>query len=128
VPAYALAHLRASSPHPDIITYLERIQATLDPFHGRFVIHGGALEVAEGEWPGSAVLIEFPDMEQGRAWYASPAYQDILPLRTDHIEGDVILVEGVGPDYDPVERAAKLRAEDPHGYGADSRAGQRPTA
>ena len=118
MPAYALAHLRASSPHPDVITYLERIQATLDPFHGRFVVHGGALEVAEGEWPGSAVVIEFPDMEQGRAWYASPAYQEILPLRTDHIEGDVILVEGVGPDYDPVQRADKLRTEDPHGYGA----------
>lgn len=125
---YALAHLRGRGPHPDIIEYLERIQATLDPYRARFVIHGAPVEVVEGTWPGSVVLIEFPDVLRAREWYASPAYQDILPLRTDHIEGDVILVEGVGPDYDPVERAAKLRAEDPHGYGADSRAGQRPTA
>ncbi|MFI0814789.1 DUF1330 domain-containing protein [Streptomyces sp. NPDC021098] len=124
--AYALAHLRGRSPHPDIVTYLERIQATLDPFHGRFVIHGGPAEVVEGAWPGSVVLIGFPDVARAREWYASPAYQDILSLRTDHIDGDVILVEGVGPDYDPVERADKLRAANPHGYRADL--GQRPTA
>ncbi|WP_420802542.1 DUF1330 domain-containing protein [Streptomyces cavernae] len=46
-----------------------------------------------------------------RAWYASPAYQEILRLRTDHIDGDVVLVGGVGDGYDPRERAAKLRAE-----------------
>jgi len=32
--AYALAHLREIDPHPDILKYLERIQATLDPFWG----------------------------------------------------------------------------------------------
>ncbi|MFE9061076.1 DUF1330 domain-containing protein [Streptomyces violaceusniger] len=115
--AYALAHLHGRSPHPDIIEYLERIQATLDPFHGRFLIHGGELEVVEGEWPGSVVLIEFPGgTADARAWYASPAYQDILPLRTDHIEGTAVLVEGVGPGYDPLARAEKLRAADPGGY------------
>lgn len=129
MPAYALAHLRDRAPHPDVITYLERIQATLDPFHGRFVIHGGQTEVVEGEWPGSVVLIEFPDLGQAREWYASPAYLDILPLRTDHIDGNVIIVEGVGPGYDPVERVAKLRAADAPGYGADrGGAVQRPTA
>ncbi|RNG12982.1 DUF1330 domain-containing protein [Streptomyces botrytidirepellens] len=115
---YALAHLRDRSPHPDIVEYLERIQATLDPYHARFVIHGAPVEVVEGTWPGSVVLIEFPDVVRAREWYASPAYQDILPLRTDHIEGDVVLLEGVGPDYDPVERAAKLRAADA-GYSAE---------
>ncbi|WP_030822218.1 DUF1330 domain-containing protein [Streptomyces hygroscopicus] len=115
--AYAFAHLHGRSPHPDVIEYLERIQATLDPFHGRFLIHGGTLEVVEGEWPGSVVLIEFPGgMADARTWYESPAYQDILRLRTDHIEGDVVLVEGVGPGYDPLKRAEKLRSADPGGY------------
>ncbi|MER5546759.1 DUF1330 domain-containing protein [Streptomyces sp. NPDC002589] len=108
--AYGFAHLRNRRHHPDILKYLERIQATLAPFHGRFVIHGPPAEVVEGTWPGSMVLIEFPDLTEARAWYASAAYQEILRLRTDHIEGDVVLVEGVGPEYDPRERAAKLRA------------------
>ncbi|WP_067699949.1 DUF1330 domain-containing protein [Nocardia jejuensis] len=108
--AYGFAHLRARRPHPEILEYLERIQATLDPFGGRFVIHGPPAEVVEGEWPGSMVLLEFRDMDQARGWYHSPAYQEIAHLRTDHIDGDLLLIEGVGPGYDPRERAAKLRA------------------
>lgn len=111
MPAYAFAHLRSRRHHPDIIEYLERVQATLDPFAGRFVIHGLPAEVVEGIWPGSMVLIEFPGLIEARAWYNSPAYQEILQLRTDHIQGDVLLIEGVGPKYDPVLRADKLRAE-----------------
>ena len=113
--AYGFAHLRNRRPHPDIIEYLERIQATLDPFGGRFVIHGPPAEILEGEWPGSMVLIEFPDMNRARDWYHSPAYQEILSLRADHIDGDLLLIEGVGPDYDPRERAGKLRAGTPEG-------------
>ncbi|WP_406281520.1 DUF1330 domain-containing protein [Nocardia sp. NBC_00881] len=109
--AYGFAHLRDRTPHADILEYLERIQATLDPFGGRFVIHGPPTEVVEGSWPGSMVLIDFPSMTEAREWYRSPAYQAILPLRTDHIEGDLLLIEGVDPNYDPRERAAKLRAE-----------------
>lgn len=57
------------------------------------------------------VLIEFPDLAAARAWYVSAAYQEILRLRSDHIDGDLVFVEGVGPDYDPRERSAKLRVQ-----------------
>ncbi|MEU9234479.1 hypothetical protein [Streptomyces subrutilus] len=40
MPAYGFAHLRARRHHPDILEYLERVQGTLDPFHGRFIVHG----------------------------------------------------------------------------------------
>lgn len=108
--AYALAHLRDRRHHSDIVTYLERIQDTLDPFQGRFLIHGAPDETVEGEWPGSIVLIGFPDLEHARTWYDSPAYRAILRLRTDHIAGDVVLVDGVREGYDPRERAARLQA------------------
>ncbi|MEU3771837.1 DUF1330 domain-containing protein [Streptomyces sp. NPDC032472] len=111
MPAFGFAHLRGRRHHSDVLEYLERIQATLDPFGGRFVIHGPPAEVLEGDWPGSMVLIEFPGRAEARAWYDSPAYRAILRLRTDHVEGDVLLIDGVGPDYDPTERARTLRAE-----------------
>ncbi|MBO8194192.1 DUF1330 domain-containing protein [Streptomyces oryzae] len=117
MPAYGFAHLRDRRPHPDIIAYLHRIQATLDPYGGRFLIHGAPTEVVEGAWQGSMVLIEFPGLAEARAWYTSPEYQEILPLRTDHIDGDVVLAEGVGPGYDPRERAAKLQAAAAAGDG-----------
>ena len=107
--AFALAHLRTPQLNGDIFEYLEKIQATLDPYEGRFRVHGPTPQVIEGEWPGTVVIIEFPDVDRARAWYESPAYQEILPLRLRHIEGSVIIVEGVPVDYDPARRAAHLR-------------------
>jgi uncharacterized protein (DUF1330 family) len=108
--AYAIAHLRTPQINDDVLEYLERIQATLDPHGGRFLVHGAQVEVKEGPWPGTIVVIGFPDLAAAHAWYASPAYQEILPLRTDHIDGSAIIVDGVGPDYDPAHTAARLRA------------------
>ena len=108
--AYALAHLKHTRPHPDVLEYMERIQSTLDPFSGRFIVHGGAIDVREGSWPGVLVIIEFPTLPQARAWYDSPAYRAILPLRTRHTEADTIVVEGVESDHDSAVMAAQLRA------------------
>ncbi|MFC7529907.1 DUF1330 domain-containing protein [Actinoplanes sp. GCM10030250] len=108
--AYAIAHLRPAGMTNDVIDYIDRIQDTMDPFGGRFLVHMAEVEVVEGEWPGAVVVIEFPDTAAIHAWYASPAYTAILPLRTRHIDGDVIVVEGVGPDYDPRKSAAALRS------------------
>ena len=99
MPTLAVAHLRNVTVGPAIVEYLERIDATLAPFGGRFLVHGDRAEVLEGGWPGDIVAIEFPDRESARAWYCSPAYQDILPLRTDHSEADVILVDTVTADH-----------------------------
>ena len=107
--AFALAHLRTPQINDDVLEYLDRIQATLDPFGGRFLVHGPAVEVREGSWPGSVVIIEFPGLAEARGWYESPASQAILPLRTAHIDGDAIIFEGVAPDYDVTHTAAVLR-------------------
>jgi hypothetical protein len=55
------------------------------------------------------VIIEFPDADAARAWYDSPAYREILPLRTTNIEGDTIIVDGVPANYDAADTAAVLR-------------------
>ncbi|WP_030961289.1 DUF1330 domain-containing protein [Streptomyces sp. NRRL S-378] len=109
--AYAIAHLRPETMNEDVLAYIEAIQSTMDPFGGRFLVHGKEVEVLEGPFPGTVVVIGFPDIERARAWYASDAYQAILPLRTDHIAGEAVLVEGVPADYDAAQRAARLRAE-----------------
>ena len=107
--AYALAHLRrAETVHPAVLEYMSQVQATLDPFGGRFLVHGGEIDVREGDWPGDVVLVEFPDLERARAWYDSPAYQEILPLRADHLAGELVLVDGVAPGHSAAEKAARL--------------------
>ena len=77
----------------------KQIDATLEPFAGRFLVHGGKAEVLEGAWPGHLIIIEFPDRERARAWYESAAYQEILPLRTNNSEGDVIFADGVSEEH-----------------------------
>ncbi|GAA3942027.1 hypothetical protein GCM10023085_24640 [Actinomadura viridis] len=51
--AYALAHLHPRPPlHDEVFTYFERIQESLDPFGGRFLVHGTGPEVLEAHWRG----------------------------------------------------------------------------
>ena len=97
--AYALAHLKTPTANADLVDYLERIEGTLDPFGGRFLAHGPKVEVFEGEWPGTVVLLEFPDTDAARAWYASPAYQEILPLRTENSDSTAAILDGVPDGY-----------------------------
>ena len=62
MPAYALAHLRTPQINDEVLTYIERIQATMAPYGGRFLVHGAEVEVVEDDWPGTVVIIEFPDL------------------------------------------------------------------
>ncbi|MBY8883526.1 DUF1330 domain-containing protein [Streptomyces sp. PTM05] len=97
--AYAVAHVHTVEFGPDIVTYLKRIDATLEPFGGYFVVHGGDVEVVEGSWGKDLIIIAFPDRERLRAWYDSAAYREILPLRTDHMDADIVFAQGVPADY-----------------------------
>lgn len=97
--AYALAHLHNVVMGPAIVEYVERIDATLQPFGGRYIIHGGGTEVREGSWSGDLIVIEFPDRDRARSWYESAAYQEIVGLRTGSSEGAVIIVDGVSEGH-----------------------------
>ncbi|XRQ12484.1 DUF1330 domain-containing protein [Actinomadura welshii] len=108
--AYALAHLHPQPPlHDDVFVYMDRIQATMDPFGGRFLVHGTSPEVVEGPLDGMYVLIGFPDMDKAKAWYESDAYQAILPMRTDNMDGTAVLLHGVPEGYDAAETARALQ-------------------
>jgi uncharacterized protein (DUF1330 family) len=93
--AYAVAVIRETRFGPEVEEYLRRIDGTLAPFGGKFIIHGGPYERLEGAWSADLVVIEFPSMEQAKGWYESDAYLEIRAFRTRHSEGDVLLVQGV---------------------------------
>ncbi|MFD4142465.1 DUF1330 domain-containing protein [Streptomyces sp. NPDC058572] len=108
--AYAVGHLHPAAHLDDeVFDYMDRIQSTLDPFGGRFLVHGASVEIREGVWPGALVVIGFPGLGAARDWYESDAYQELIPLRTRHMAGDVVLVDGVAPGYDAARTAALLR-------------------
>jgi uncharacterized protein (DUF1330 family) len=75
--------------------YSAHTESTLEPFGGRFIVRGGASEVLEGAWePNRLVVIEFPDEQSARDWYASDAYRAILPIRQEASTGSLVLVAG----------------------------------
>ena len=92
---YAIGHLRNVKRGTEIVSYLKGIDATLAPFNGRFVIHGGQKHMLEGSFTDDVIVIAFPDLERARSWYASPAYRDLLELRTRNADGTVFLIDGV---------------------------------
>ncbi len=73
-------------------------------------MHGVRPEVREGEWPGHLVVIAFSGLDAARAWYDSPAYQEILPLRTRNADGVALLVDGVPDGYRAADLAAMVTA------------------
>ncbi len=110
-PAYALAYLREVDFGDDIIEYLQKIDATLAPYDGRFLVHGGNVTGIEGEWTGDVVIVEFPDREAVRQWYESSGYQEILPLRTRNSSSMTAILDGVPRDYQATDGLAAMLAQ-----------------
>lgn len=111
VPAYAVAYLREVDFGDAIIDYLQRIDATLAPYGGRFLVHGGHLTGLEGEWDGDLVVLRFPDRTAAREWYDSDAYRAILPLRLEHSRSIAAVVDGVPEGYQATDGLAAMLAD-----------------
>lgn len=105
---YMIAHLTNVQLGPAIAEYIERIEATMEPYGGRFLVHGGRLDVHEGVWDGDLVVLEFPDPAAAREWYESPDYRAILPLRTEHATSTIVLAEGVPDRYRAADKIRQL--------------------
>ncbi|HEY2541835.1 MAG TPA: DUF1330 domain-containing protein [Gaiellaceae bacterium] len=63
---------------------------------GRFVARGGELAILEGDWhPSRIVILEFPDLESAKEWYASEGYQEAKKLRDGAANLRMVAVEGL---------------------------------
>jgi uncharacterized protein (DUF1330 family) len=75
--------------------YSARVASTFEPFVGRYIVRGGQITPLEGEAPqGRIVVIAFESMEKAQAWYDSPAYQELKPIRHKAATSRVFIVEG----------------------------------
>ncbi|MEX1108517.1 MAG: DUF1330 domain-containing protein [Dongiaceae bacterium] len=95
MPAYAL-FAETVSDMGLFDRYRAQVPETLEKFGGRFIVRGGNFTVVEGEWPlPRRVIIEFPSRDAAEQWYASPRYQEILPMRLQSSKGNFVIVDGV---------------------------------
>jgi uncharacterized protein (DUF1330 family) len=75
---------------------------TIAQYGGRYLVRGGAAEVAEGgPPPKNIIVVEFPSMVRLREWYASPEYAEALKHRRTALDRRLIFVEGVPPQVKP---------------------------
>ena len=76
--------------------YAAHVQATVDPFGGRYLVRGGKTIGVEGDPPkGRIVISEFDSMEKARAWRESPAYKKICVVRERETKSRQYIVEGL---------------------------------
>ena len=84
MPAYALAHLRTPQINDEVLEYIERIQATLDPYGGRFLVHGAEVDVQVEPRPRLALEPEAAGLDRlvgGEDGNAEAALDQGAPVR-----------------------------------------------
>jgi uncharacterized protein (DUF1330 family) len=93
MPAYVIGHITVKDPEK-WAEYRSRVPATLAPWGGEVVLRGRRVAVLSGEHPHTdTVVIQFPDAGAIDAWYRSPAYQALIPLRSQAAEMVLISYE-----------------------------------
>lgn len=74
--------------------YRSKARQSLSPFAPQ-VVAGALVEALEGDSPDAFVVLRFDSVEQIKAWYYSPEYQAIQPMRARAADCSVFLVEAV---------------------------------
>ena len=93
--AYVIFDVEVTDP-AERDDYAKLANESLVPFQSKTLVHGGMVEVLEGDWkPETLVMLEFESMEQAQQWYKSPAYTKAKDILHRAASTNVISVEGV---------------------------------
>ncbi len=79
----------------EFATYMEAVPPTLEGHPVKPLALYGAIETLEGPPIEGAVIVEFPSLEEARAWYQSPSYQAAVQHRFKAGDYRVFMTEGL---------------------------------
>lgn len=92
--AYCLFDVREVLDSEKLDRYSRGVLETVEAHGGRYLHVGGSCEVVEGDWsPSFPVLIEFPGIDEARAWYRSPQYRALRTLRQAGAKCDAVILQ-----------------------------------
>ena len=75
--------------------YKSMVPPTIAAYGGRFLVRGAPLHEMEGTWPRPRlVILEFPDVDSAKRWWASPEYAEAKALRQANADAELVIVEG----------------------------------
>ncbi|HEY7904567.1 MAG: DUF1330 domain-containing protein [Burkholderiales bacterium] len=92
--AYILVDCKVTDPvkYED---YKRLAQACVQSHGGKYLVRGAKAEVLEGSWtPNRVVVLEFPTLEQARAFHHSADYVAARALREGAAQMNMIVVGG----------------------------------
>jgi uncharacterized protein (DUF1330 family) len=91
--AYLVANVTVRNAE-NMEAYAAAAGPTLTAHGGEFILDGYLAETLAGTWDAAGVaLVRFPSAEAARAWYNSPEYQALAPLRSSAADMDIALFE-----------------------------------
>jgi uncharacterized protein (DUF1330 family) len=94
-PAYLIANVQVSDPD-GWKQYITALPATLAPYHVKTLARAPAVAMDASTPPaGSTVILAFNSMDDLKAWWNSPAYQAIIPLREKSAKTVVYALPGM---------------------------------
>jgi len=97
MPALLVADIDVTDPEA-YAAYRSANPAIVGKFGGRYLAVGGEVCVLEGDFaPRRTIIIEFPDMATLKAFYESPEYAGIRPIRWQSADSRLVAFETQAP-------------------------------
>ena len=95
--AYVISAVEGFVDEATLRRYAELTGPAIEHFGGRFIVSNTEPVVVEGESPSAHLsMVEFPSIEQAKAWYDSPEYAEARALTPATFRGRVLMfLEGV---------------------------------
>jgi uncharacterized protein (DUF1330 family) len=95
MPAFMVFIREKTLDRPELEAYWAKIRATLEGHPIKTLAAYGRHVTLEGPEVEGVVIAEFPTLEEARAWYDSPAYQEAAQHRFRGAIYRGLIVEGV---------------------------------
>jgi len=91
---YIVADVEITDPE-EYQRYVKQVPPTVERYGGKFLVRSGQPETIEGDWKTKrVVIIEFPSVEQAKAWYESAEYSAIAGIRHRSTVSKIVLLQG----------------------------------
>ena len=93
--AYAIGHITVRDEQK-WAEYRDKIAKTLEPWQATLLFRGSKQRILGGTHKHTdTVVLQFPNLESLNGWFDSAAYQDIIPLRIEAADVDLIAYESI---------------------------------
>ncbi len=94
--AYVIVNVDTTDP-VKYEEYKTMAQDAVARFGGRYLVRGGKMNVVEGDWrPTRIVILEFDSFDAATAWWESELYAPAKALRQRLSTTDMVIVDGYG--------------------------------